>query len=465
MEELNIIAVYGRVSSATQSLELQETAAIRYLKSIGLNGDEDLIHFFRDKDVSATQLPMTKRSDLMKVIDLIKNGKVKKLIVYKRDRLFRNFYECVDINRIFFNNGVEVVYTASNEPPFSGKLSVEALYGIFSQVEGENIRTRTADARMLYPSRIFGYKRIKGKEQGKENVKYVINHEQKKSIEVLFKDLKKVENEDQFFEVLIKRRKGINNVDKILKILRNPFYSGHHKSHGGGYQPLSYVEPIISLKLFTEVNEIINSFYTQYKNKVHDVNAEIQFIPQCGMCKQVMKHKKKNVLDVGYFVCSSKHKRNFMDIKEFNDVITQTVLEHVENISPSISKRLMEEGIKLRSKELVREQKKISKRCDDLSIEISIRGKSKGFNYQQILKEIYKLKKQYNLINNDLASLLKLKYEIKDIKAMIFDFVHDLEKLDLFKLIKLLVKKAIIYDDHVSVELFLAKYMKEVETS
>lgn len=77
----------------------------------------------------------------MELIRLIQEGKVKTVIGYKRDRFARNFYEFVDITKIFIKHDVEVIYTASNEPPFRNKLALEAFYGMFGQIEGENIRS------------------------------------------------------------------------------------------------------------------------------------------------------------------------------------------------------------------------------------------------------------------------------------------------------------------------------------
>lgn len=98
---------------------------------------------------------MKDRPKLMELLRLIQEGKVKKVIAYKRDRLARNFYEFVDITRMFIKYNVEVIYTASIEPPFRNKLALEAFYEMFGQMEGENIRTRTNEARKHYPSNLF----------------------------------------------------------------------------------------------------------------------------------------------------------------------------------------------------------------------------------------------------------------------------------------------------------------------
>lgn len=146
-----LIVIYCRVSSASQNLELQLSAAKRYLESLGLKENEDFIIFLNDYDVSATKLKISKRPKLMELISLIKEGKVKTDVVYKRDRLARNFYEYVDIVNVFNKYEVEVVYTATNEAPFKNKLALEAFHGMFSQMEGQNISSRTSDARKQYP--------------------------------------------------------------------------------------------------------------------------------------------------------------------------------------------------------------------------------------------------------------------------------------------------------------------------
>lgn len=76
--------------------------------------------------------------------------------------------------KIFIKYDVEVIFTASNEPPFKRKLALEAFYGMFAQIEGQNIGTRTADTRKQYPSNIFGYKRIT---DDANKLQYIINED------------------------------------------------------------------------------------------------------------------------------------------------------------------------------------------------------------------------------------------------------------------------------------------------
>lgn len=153
------IIIYSRVSSAAQNLALQVELAKQYLirENIDLNDAE----FINDHDVSATKLAMDERKGLKKLIALIKAKKVKKLIVYKRDRLARNFYEYAELAKLFIEYDVEVIFTASNEAPFMRSIVFESFHGMLGQMEGLNIKSRTDDARKQYPNNIIGYTRTK----------------------------------------------------------------------------------------------------------------------------------------------------------------------------------------------------------------------------------------------------------------------------------------------------------------
>src|SRR5699024_4514595 len=151
----------------------------------------------------------------------------------------------VDITKNFIKYDVEVIYTASNEPPFKNKLALEAFYGMFGQMEGENIRTRTEDARKQYPSRIFGYTRKKDENK----VTFLIDDSKKELITALFNDFCSVNSEEQFIDFLLIRRAGLTNPERVLRLLTNPFYSAHYETKND-YQALPHVEPLDSLETF-----------------------------------------------------------------------------------------------------------------------------------------------------------------------------------------------------------------------
>lgn len=452
--------VYSRVSSAAQSLELQLAAAKRYIASTALNENDDTIIYLNDHDVSATKLKMEQRPQLMQLIKLIKEGKVATVIVYKRDRLARNFYEFVDIVKIFIEFNVEVIYTASNEPPFKNKLALEAFYGMFSQIEGQNISTRTADARKQYPSKVFGYKRIKDNDQ----VSFTVNEEKIDMIQSLFNDFKSVENEEQFLDFLLNRKKGLKDPEQIIRILTNPFYSGHYESKSG-FQKLTHVEPIVDLDLFISCKSKVDKFKNIYLEKLLEINNSYILTPVCGICGKEMKHRKKNQLDAGYFVCSSNHNKLAISSEEFNELVTQTVLDYVESISINLATKSIPKKITTKRKELEQSLETKTLEYLDTSLLICTLDKQEKSTITKFLEKIQSIKKEHQAIEDSLFSLRQLSNEVAEVTKLLSKLHFNFQEQETRRLIELLIDKVSVHNTHLQIELFLSSFAKDLDAS
>ncbi len=165
----DFIAVYSRVSTTQQDIQKQVQTAIAYINSHQI--DEEKVIWLKDEGYSANKLTTKEIPKLKELLMLVKQGKVKTIIVYHRDRLARNFYDYVALVKEFYKYGVNVIFTASNQATFSKKLSIEALYGMFAQNDGMNISSRRTDTHKQFPSNLFGYQRI----GQKKDVKYKPN--------------------------------------------------------------------------------------------------------------------------------------------------------------------------------------------------------------------------------------------------------------------------------------------------
>ncbi|WP_458411464.1 recombinase family protein [Schinkia sp. CFF1] len=149
------IAVYIRVSSKAQSEEMQLKAAIKWLNENGLTIDD--IEMYNEHALSANVVLMENRPKLMELREAIRAGKIKKLLVFTRCRLARNFYEYLTLVGELHKYGVEVIFTCSGTPNFSQDILVEGIYGIQIQSEGKNIRDRLHDVHSTFPPSKFGY--------------------------------------------------------------------------------------------------------------------------------------------------------------------------------------------------------------------------------------------------------------------------------------------------------------------
>jgi len=458
IENIHIV-VYNRVSSAAQSLELQESAATRYLESRDLVANKESIMHLSDNNVSATKYSMYERPKLMKLIRLIKEGKVGTVICYKRDRFARNFYEYVEIAEIFIKHNVDVVYTASNEPGFQKKQALEAFYGMLAQMEGENLRTRTNDTRKQYPSRIFGYTKKKEKDQ----VNYFIDESKKDLIRTLFIESSNVNDEEQFIEFLLTRRAELTKPERIIRILTNPFYSAHYETNLG-YQLLPHVEPIVSLETFLNANSQVDKFLTYYEEQLQKVERLATLTPVCGECDGSMKHRKANPLDQGYFVCRDNHKRVAISVRELNDLINQTVLDYVQTISIKHAEKIILKRIRTEIKNLLQKQKKVTSEYLDTSVEISTLDQRYHSSISMYLDKIRLLKEQSTSISSDISALNDLSNDIKTIKQLT-KLELNLSQQEMQQLIELLVDEIHVFEDYIEIKLFLSVFQKDMDVS
>lgn len=130
------IAVYTRVSTDKQSTESQEREISLFLQSRGIINEIR----YKDEDVSGKT---TSRPGLNMLLDDCKQGKVKTLIVWKVDRLFRSLVDLITHLKAFQKQGIIFISIKENidlSTP-TGVLMMQIL-GAFSEYEREMIVMR-----------------------------------------------------------------------------------------------------------------------------------------------------------------------------------------------------------------------------------------------------------------------------------------------------------------------------------
>lgn len=324
----DFIIVYSRVSTAQQDIEKQINYAEAYINS--QNIDNEKVIWLKDNDISANKLAMEARPALQQLRMLIKQKKSKTIIVYSRDRLARNFYEYVALVKEFYEYGINVIFTSSKQPPFSKKLAIESLYGIFAQYEGQNITTRRTDTNKQYPSNIFGFKRI-GKKRG---VKYIPDDKIQNELKSFFNATIKVKNADDLFGVFINYKKLLKNkgFEDLLRYLKNPFYCGHMET-AHGYEPLHHVEPIITLDDFNVMQDVLEKLKDELYNAITTATSHGLITPHCEICKKPMRFRSAELGKSSYYVCKNKHLEIKINVNDYNTLISQ----HFKNIIQSFS--------------------------------------------------------------------------------------------------------------------------------
>ena len=276
-------------------------------------------------------------------------------------------------------------------------------------------------------------------------------------------DFNSVVNEDQFIEFLLTRRKGLTKPERMLRILTNPFYAAHYETKSG-YQLLPHVEPMVSLDIFIAAKMLVDKFVSYYQERLLDISTLFTITPICGECNSQMKHRKENPLDAGYFVCSANHRRVAISVEEFNNLVNQTVLDHVQSISIDKAEKVISRRIITENKRLQREQKIVVSEYLDTSLAVSTLNKEDKPFIPRYLGKIEKLKEKHQSIGQDILALKELRDDIKDVKQLT-QLNLDISQQELQRLIELLVDKALVFETHIQIALYLSKFEKDVDVS
>lgn len=452
-------ANYTRTSSGGQDLALQISSNAEYVKEFEVG---EVIEF-TDFDVSATKLAMDDRPALNRMLKLIKQGVIDTVIVYERDRLARNVYEYIAIVQVFYQHHVEVIYTASDAPPFNHDLFVEAWYGLSAQFEGQRIKTRLTDARKRNPPQLLGYKK-KMRKNGQEKQRYYeIDKEKEKEIYGLFKDFSEVQTYEDLFDVIMKYQRLLKRSDlRIIDMLQTPFYAAHYESSDGTYKVLQHVEPIIDLKLFEKVQEKLNHFEQDINKGIAISNKESRFVPRCGKCRQALTFKKGNIGESGSYYCK-KHRKYSITVNELHQVISDSLHIAVDNISFSelekITGKAINEQMKKYKNELYELQIQLEKLCIKASQNFNPKDDSKVM--QSHFQQINSLKDSISRIDQIINQLNVLKDEIHDVVELTRIKLHSMEESECMLLAELLISGIILQEDYVQFNYYFNDFFKE----
>lgn len=291
-------AIYVRVSTEDQAQEgFSIRAQIEKLKAYALLKDWEIYDIYNDEGISGKNI--VDRPSINRMIDDIKLGKVKNVLVFKVDRLTRstrNLIELVDLfeeNKCAFNSLTESIDT---DTP-SGRMFLKII-GIFAEFERENLASRVTlgferkakEGYSLATNNLsYGYTREKGQKIQQ------IQHDEARIVKEIFEMyIDKNQSMHDIARTLnrrkIKTKKGAMSWDRntIKGILTNPNYIGKVRYSIGNedkyFEADGHHEPIISDEIFSLTHEkIVNTPRISRTKKAKD---DVYFcgVLVCGMC-------------------------------------------------------------------------------------------------------------------------------------------------------------------------------------
>ncbi len=279
---LKRVAKYIRVSTEEQARHGYSVAAqIEALDDFAKRYHMQVIGTYCDDGVSARKA-VTKRKELMRLLDDVKQGKVDYIIFIKLDRWFRSIKEYYKVQEILDTNGVgwKAIMEDYDTATTNGRLNLNIRLSIAqdeSDRTGDRIRfvneNRVRHGGVISGSLPYGLKSVDGRAvPGDESSIQIVNE--------IF----------DYYEQQQSRRGCINFIlenygvrfgyGTIAKIISNPLYKGSYRDNP------SYCTPIIDPTRFDRIQQLVA------KNSHHNFSTKHYYIfsriVRCGVCGHTM---------------------------------------------------------------------------------------------------------------------------------------------------------------------------------
>lgn len=309
-----MIALYSRVSTAEQAREgysigEQQDRLAKYCESRGWKG----FKHFTDPGFSGGN---TERPALQEMLEKIQDGIIKKVIVYKLDRLSRSQKDTLElIEDVFIPNNVDFISITENLDTGSafGRASI-GLMACFAQLERENIKERMSVGREGRAKEgkwhggcycPVGYNYVNGE--------LVTNDFEAMQVKECFRLFLQGKSMSEISRDFINRnwthKWGEWTDQRVGRTLRNPVYIGTISFKGNTYQGVH--EKLISDDDFNAAQIILS----KYKPKKASKKALLLGKIYCARCGAKYGHTFPSE-KYQYYTCYSRVKTNKKMIKD-----------------------------------------------------------------------------------------------------------------------------------------------------
>ena len=290
-------AIYVRVSTEEQAQEgFSIRAQEQKLKDYTRIKEWAVYKIYRDEGISGKNI--TERPAINEMLEDIKQGKVKNVLVFKIDRLTRSTADLISLVDLFneydcsFNSLNESIDTQSA----TGRMFIKII-GIFAEFERENIVERVT----------LGLERKvkEGYSLATWLITYGYNRDKGEKIQTINKDEAKIVRE--IFDMFVNKNmtyfgiaKNLNNRNiptkynsvwcssVISNVLKNSTYKGNVRyairDEKRNFEAKGLHEPIISEELFNETQELIKKKFSKVYKKPPQEERFFSGILFCGIC-------------------------------------------------------------------------------------------------------------------------------------------------------------------------------------
>jgi len=332
------VGIYARVSTQEQaaegySIQEQEERLVKYCDALGWN----IYNRYIDAGFSGASLD---RPAMKRLISDVKDGKIKKVIVYKLDRLSRSQLDTLYlIEKVFIANGADFVSMTENFDTSTafGKAMVGTL-AVFAQLEREQIKERMSlgkEARVKSGYFIGAAQVPLGYDYVPEDKMLVPSDEavQVRRVFELFTSGKTIAAIEKLFaDEGLRHKYGTWNRTTIRNVLMNPVYIGKVKYKDKYYEGRH--EKIVPLELFNSAQEQIARNRQLHASgrtsgRHTTICGGLLYCAQCGH-----KYAKAKKQKWSYYTCSArlKGKRDCRNKLWRTDKLDSLVLNEVKKL-------------------------------------------------------------------------------------------------------------------------------------
>ena len=418
----NLAIAYYRFSSDAQSdasIKQQREAAEKYAKDNGWK----IIREYQDEAISGTE---SERPGFCALLNEVGTLRPAVLIVWKLDRLSRDFYDTFDAFKQFENAGctvcsvTEPYLQSSDDKLLKAMLAYQAEKYVLNLSDNIHRGQRDVANNALYAGyKILGYKAVPAPEYGTHRQKYAIDPDNAPVVLRIFRDYAQGKPMKQICSELNSEGfKTVKNakftINSLRFILQNKAYIGEYKYKGvtvKGGMPV-----IISEELFDKAQKmLVKNKRTASQNADRGEEAPRYWLTGklfCGYCEasmQGMSGTSKTGKIHYYYACknSRAHKCKMRPVKK--DVVESFVLDTMSLILKTSG------AVEQLALELAEDAKKRTENNRDIIESLKSRKADAQRKLNNITEAIT------NGIWNDMtqAKMLELQKEVKDLSDSI----------------------------------------------
>ena len=348
-------ALYARVSSDKQDVDLSITAQLKALREYAKNNGYLIVHEFVDEAETGRT---TARPAFREMISLARNPEkpLDSILVWKYSRFARSREDSIVYKAMLRKNGVQVI--SINEPfddTPTGRLLeaiIESLDEFYSDNLGEEVTRglRESASRGFYLSSRppYGFRKIRVKEGEKEHTKLDIDPEQAGVIKTIFNDVLSGKGLMQIAKEL--NNKGIASPQNrkwgktvIRAMLTNEAYAGTFvwgRKSKRGLEPIRVENAcpvIIERSVF---DRVLKTMHDRAPSNIHPQRVSSRFLLSgmsvCGLCGKALTGAKAKSGKYSYYVCGTLNKKGagsckarYIDSNKFETRVIQKVKDGI----------------------------------------------------------------------------------------------------------------------------------------